>query len=244
MSCVIKEISDNDYDPDLLERQLGLALIKEHDGDPQKLLVTVLDFLKRKSNFFKHGDPKKRLLDAYCTVAGEAEPAGVKAGFFGRAGVTTSAAPAAAAAAPAAAHTASEVSSAYTSKASSHTNLLPASATYHCKSMCRLSQLSPCARSQEAHPHTDDAAAAGPSEEQPHAPEAAEATVPETAGVDAASFSGPPSPDVVPKAAEADEEGKPDQSKGISEQRVLGCVAEVMCPLRLVAVILLYAYWW
>ena len=98
MSCVVKEVDENEFDPDVLEHQLGLALIKQAEGDPQKLLVTVLDFLKRKSNFFKHGDPEKRLLDAFRTVSGDAEGGkSLKAGFLG-AGST-----AAAAAAPAAA---------------------------------------------------------------------------------------------------------------------------------------------
>ncbi|KAI8473747.1 MAG: HSP20-like chaperone [Monoraphidium minutum] len=106
MSCQIREITDEDFDADVLERQLGLALIRQHEGDPQKLLVAVLDFLKRKSNFFKHGDSKQRLLDAYRAVAGEPEAAaGMKAGFL--AGVAA-AAPARAAAAPAAAADAPE----------------------------------------------------------------------------------------------------------------------------------------
>lgn len=45
------------------------------------LQVTTLDFLKRKSNFFKAGDAKRRMLEAYKEVAGEAE--GMRAGFFG-----------------------------------------------------------------------------------------------------------------------------------------------------------------
>lgn len=89
MSCVIREIDESAFDPEVLERQLGLALIKEHDGDASALLVMVLDFLKRKTNFFKHADSKQRVVDAYAAVLGEAQPA--------------AAAPATAAAAPAAA---------------------------------------------------------------------------------------------------------------------------------------------
>jgi hypothetical protein len=104
MSCVIRELpDDNDYDPDLLERQLGLALVKGCDGDPSKLLVTVLDFLRRRSNFFKHGDPRKRVKAAFDSVAAEAglRPAS-GAGAAGGAGAAA-AAPAPATAPPAAA---------------------------------------------------------------------------------------------------------------------------------------------
>jgi hypothetical protein len=84
MTCVIKEVDENSFDADVFEKQLGLALIREHEGDAQKLLEAVLDFLKRKSNFFNQGDAKRRLLDAYRTVTGEVEhpSAGLKAGFL------------------------------------------------------------------------------------------------------------------------------------------------------------------
>jgi hypothetical protein len=92
MSCVIREVDDEAYDPDVLERQLGLALVREHEGDPQKLLASVLGFLKRRSNFFRHGDPQKRLLEAYRAVAGDAEPAAAAAASAG--GAAGAAAPA------------------------------------------------------------------------------------------------------------------------------------------------------
>jgi hypothetical protein len=83
MSCVIRELpDDNEYSLEALERQLGVALVKGCDGDPQKLLVTVLDFLRRKSNFFKHGDPRKRVQDAFNSVVAEA---GLQMGFTGEA---------------------------------------------------------------------------------------------------------------------------------------------------------------
>ena len=37
-------------------------------GDASKLLVTVMDYLRRKTNFFKEGDSQKRVLDAYRQV--------------------------------------------------------------------------------------------------------------------------------------------------------------------------------
>jgi hypothetical protein len=180
MSCVIKEVDDNVFDPELLERQLGLALIKQAEGDPQKLLVTVLSFLKRKSNFFKHGDPKKRLLDAYSIVSGE----GAAAGATGAASGARPAPPAAAAAAASGASAAAVVPP-------------------------------PAAAAAADQPKATAAAA------PPAAPAAA-----------AASTSGPPSPDVAPRAEAAEDDGKPDQSKGLSEPPVVHRAAPHTALLR------------
>ncbi|GBF99556.1 hypothetical protein Rsub_12362 [Raphidocelis subcapitata] len=96
MSCVVRELPD-DEGPEALERVLGRALVdSHHEGDPQRLLVTVLDFLGRKTNFFKHGDPRKRVLEAYTKVAQQAASGGAGAAAAG-----SGDAPAAAAAAPA-----------------------------------------------------------------------------------------------------------------------------------------------
>lgn len=64
--CVIEDVTDK-WDQIEGDKQLGDMLIK-HDGDAQKLLTTVLDFLKRKSNFFKGDVPKQRLLEAFKEV--------------------------------------------------------------------------------------------------------------------------------------------------------------------------------
>ncbi|GLC35883.1 hypothetical protein PLESTB_000516100 [Pleodorina starrii] len=80
--CVIEDVTDK-WDPVEGDKQLGDMLIK-HDGDAQKFLTTVLDFLKRKSNFFKGDEPKRRVLEAYKEVAGEVGAvAGMKGGFLG-----------------------------------------------------------------------------------------------------------------------------------------------------------------
>ncbi|GLI68525.1 hypothetical protein VaNZ11_012915 [Volvox africanus] len=78
--CVIEDISDI-WDPEEGDKQLGDMLIK-HQGDSQKFLISVLGFLKRKSNFFKVDEPKRRLLEAYKEVAGETAAAGMKGGFL------------------------------------------------------------------------------------------------------------------------------------------------------------------
>lgn len=75
-SCTIEEVEDTEeFSASELERQLGLALVKQAEGDPAKLLGTVLDFLARKTNFFKHGDPEARVLEAF-RAAGAAARAG------------------------------------------------------------------------------------------------------------------------------------------------------------------------
>ncbi|GIL61051.1 hypothetical protein Vafri_15464 [Volvox africanus] len=79
--CVIEDITDI-WDPEEGDKQLGDILIK-HQGDAQMFLISVLDFLKRKSNFFKVDEPKRRLLEAYKEVAGEtASAASMKGGFL------------------------------------------------------------------------------------------------------------------------------------------------------------------
>ncbi|MEW5300315.1 MAG: hypothetical protein WDW36_003253 [Sanguina aurantia] len=112
-SCVIEELPN--FDPTAFDKVLGDLLIK-HEANPQQMICTVLGFLKRKTNFFKELDPKKRVLEAYREVTGEAE-ANLKTGFFpksqpavAKAGVAAEA-PAPAAAAPAAAAAAPSSSS-------------------------------------------------------------------------------------------------------------------------------------
>lgn len=56
MACTVREVDESAYDPDLLERQLGLALIHEARGDAGALLAHVLGFLARRTNFFARGD--------------------------------------------------------------------------------------------------------------------------------------------------------------------------------------------
>lgn len=65
-SCVIEEVTDA-FDPTEFDKHLGDMLIK-HEGNAEAFLGTVFNFLKRKTNFFKEGDPKKRVLDAYKQV--------------------------------------------------------------------------------------------------------------------------------------------------------------------------------
>lgn len=67
-SCVIEEVTDA-FDPTEFDKHLGDLLIK-HEGKTEAFLGTVFNFLKRKTNFFKEGDPKKRVLDAYKQVPG------------------------------------------------------------------------------------------------------------------------------------------------------------------------------
>lgn len=65
-SCVIEEVTDA-FDPTEFDKALGDMLIK-HQGDAGQFIGTMFSFLKRKTNFFKEGDPKKRVLDAYKQV--------------------------------------------------------------------------------------------------------------------------------------------------------------------------------
>lgn len=66
-SCVIEELPN--FDPTAFDKVLGDLLIK-HEANPQQMICTVLGFLKRKTNFFKELDPKKRVLEAYREVGG------------------------------------------------------------------------------------------------------------------------------------------------------------------------------
>jgi hypothetical protein len=81
MACTIEDITDQ-FDPLDFDKPLGDLLVG-HEGDTTKLLITVMEFLKRKTNFFKQPDAKRRVLDAYKAVSGETD--GFKAGFFGTA---------------------------------------------------------------------------------------------------------------------------------------------------------------
>jgi hypothetical protein len=81
MACTIEDVTDQ-FDPLDFDKPLGDLLVG-HEGDTTKYLITVLDFLKRKTNFFKQPDAKRRVLDAYKAVSGETD--GFKAGFFGSA---------------------------------------------------------------------------------------------------------------------------------------------------------------
>ncbi|KAG2450658.1 hypothetical protein HYH02_004498 [Chlamydomonas schloesseri] len=101
--CVIEDVTDK-WDPVEGDKLLGNMLI-QHEGDAQKFLTSVLDFLKRKSNFFKGADPKKRVLEAFTHVAGDAAASGgIKGGFLAGEKVAEpkAAEPAAAASKPAA----------------------------------------------------------------------------------------------------------------------------------------------
>ena len=88
MSCSIEDITDTEINPTAHDGDLGRILLA-HDGDAQHFLETVLGFLGRKTNFFKHEDPRKRVLDAYKQARGAAGGSssgvkeGLKGGFFG-----------------------------------------------------------------------------------------------------------------------------------------------------------------
>lgn len=82
MSCVVEELP---FDPTDFDKYLGDLLIG-HEGHPQQFLESIFSFLKRKTNFFKEPEPKRRVLEALRTVAPEAVRAdGFKGGFFGAA---------------------------------------------------------------------------------------------------------------------------------------------------------------
>jgi hypothetical protein len=78
-SCTIEDVTDTLGTADI-DKVLGDILL-HHEGDTKKFLITMLDFLKRKTNFFKLSDAKKRVLDAYKDVSGEGD--GIRSGFFG-----------------------------------------------------------------------------------------------------------------------------------------------------------------
>jgi len=98
MSCVIEDVTGV-FDPKDFDNALGDLLIG-YDGDAQQYLIAVLDFLKRKTNFFKQGDAKRRVLEAYRQVSGEKD--GMKGGFFAtsKPSAPKTAAPSASAAGP------------------------------------------------------------------------------------------------------------------------------------------------
>lgn len=80
MSCVVEELP---FDPTDYDKYLGDLLIG-HEGHSQQFLVSIFSFLKRKTNFFKEQEPKKKVLEALRAVAPEAVGAdGFKGGFFG-----------------------------------------------------------------------------------------------------------------------------------------------------------------
>jgi hypothetical protein len=82
MSCVIEEIP---FDPTDFDKALGDLLIG-HEGHTQEFLVSIFGFLKRKTNFFKEPEPKRKVLEALRTVGGGAAVSdGFKGGFFGAA---------------------------------------------------------------------------------------------------------------------------------------------------------------
>lgn len=82
MSCVVEELP---FDPTDFDKYLGDLLIG-HEGHPQPFLESIFSFLKRKTNFFKEPEPKRRVLEALRAVAPEAVRAdGFKGGFFGAA---------------------------------------------------------------------------------------------------------------------------------------------------------------
>ncbi|KIZ02376.1 putative Nuclear migration protein nudC [Monoraphidium neglectum] len=191
MTCVIKEVDENSFDADVFEKQLGLALIREHEGDAQKLLEAVLDFLKRKSNFFNQGDAKRRLLDAYRTVTGEVEhpSAGLKAGFL----ASTSGA----AAKPAGVTTEQVVQQPGSSSSGAGAGPSPT----------QQEQQQDQAELEVQH-DLNQQPQAGPAAEQ-----AAAAAAPDTPA-EATTAPSAPSPDVVGDEDE-EGEGKPDQNKGL-----------------------------
>lgn len=80
MSCVVEELP---FDPTDFDKALGDLLIG-HEGHTQQFLLSIFSFLKRKTNFFKEPDAKRKIIDALRQVAPEAAGAdGFKGGFFG-----------------------------------------------------------------------------------------------------------------------------------------------------------------
>jgi hypothetical protein len=90
MSCVIEEVP---FDPTDYDKALG-ELLLGHEGDTGAFLTSVFSFLKRKTNFFKEGEPRRRILDALRATGGEAAAAGgsdgFRAGFLGGGGGSAS----------------------------------------------------------------------------------------------------------------------------------------------------------
>ena len=63
-SCIIEELTDDHVNEEQFDGDLGRLLSKQ-EGDVSKFLSSVFGFLKRRTNFFKEGEPQKRVLDAY-----------------------------------------------------------------------------------------------------------------------------------------------------------------------------------
>lgn len=66
---MIEEIQDEPWEDSSFDRALG-ELLAKYEGEANKFIQATLGFLKRKSNFFKEGDPKQRVLEAYRVVSG------------------------------------------------------------------------------------------------------------------------------------------------------------------------------
>lgn len=102
--CVIEDITAREEG----DAALGKLLVAA-DADAERFLADVFGFLQRKTNFFKQGDPRARVLSALKAATGDAAsaaaaaPSGdLKTGFLG-ASKPAAAAPAAPKAAPKAA---------------------------------------------------------------------------------------------------------------------------------------------
>lgn len=77
--CTIEDVTDQ-FDPTEFDKALGDILIK-HEGNTERFIATVFDFLKRKSNFFKKADAKTKVLNAFKEIAGVSDS--LKGGFLG-----------------------------------------------------------------------------------------------------------------------------------------------------------------
>jgi hypothetical protein len=69
-SCTIEEIVDlpDPATTEIFDRELGNILSK-YEGNAEDFLVVALGYLQRKTNFFKEGDPQKRVLEAFRKVS-------------------------------------------------------------------------------------------------------------------------------------------------------------------------------
>lgn len=205
--CTIEDITDLPDTADF-QRALGDMLVK-HDGDTQKFLGTVFTFLGEKTNFFKTGDAKRKVLDAYRAASGDA--GGLKAGFFGGGGASG----AAAAAKPAAAAAAAAGGAASVAVAAAAAAAGAASA----QASCALHEWAVPGAAAPFMP--DDAACLT----MPHAPQQA-GPAPAADHSAEAGPSQPASPDVAAEEEGAEEDQKP---KGLSEQGVCCRVGGALC---------------